>query len=59
MEIISKYKSKPEVFIVKQVKDFAEEFAYRCLERGDISNLTGFWDLMKEKHYNKFKNENI
>ncbi len=48
-------KKNPATFTVSELKEFSEEFAYRVLERGDKTDLTGFYSLCKEMFKNKFE----
>lgn len=45
----------PATFTVSELKVFSETFAFRVMERGDDSDLTGFWSLCKEMFKNKFE----
>lgn len=49
--------SNPVKFSVEELKDFSESFAKMIFERGNGWDLTGFWDMCREKFYDKFKSK--
>lgn len=59
---MAEFKLEPDVFndenkamfSVAELRDFANEFGKRCQKQSE-GDLTGFWDLCKEKYYDRFK----